>query len=1479
MPKLIDIIDGKAPDVNNPPYEPNIYADPQDLSARGEFGANEPGYIADFNIMEDTGSLDEHIDKTISIASQTGMNLDEAERVVKAKGFRKTVSDAFKTGNIKAAAAIASLPEHLMFQAEQLSDRMRTIEKERAEKGLLTPHYGWFIRPSFKTKDEEKEYYDSISIKNPDSPMSKILNNSTRWFEKGLKDVLKRHPEWQNEKADNWLDLLTSPTKLAGSITESIPMLIAAGVLTATGHPIAAYSVVYAIEGEEAKQEALSDGQSLENAENAKMLYGTVSAAIEMFQLEQGIGIAKEGWNLIRNKVAHRMAKEVGKKTFTKELLKTVVKENVEEWMQGTWQETTTKIIYGKKQEGGLIGFVDRRLMESVVITPLTAATGGIGAVAGVAKGKSVAAKEGKIALQEEERMTRLKEDYNRIVEEGGPQQMIKLRERLEKERQLDKQPSIEAEKASSVPQVERKPEISPEQPPAAAEGGVPTNLKDQGKIGIREDTEAGVAIIETPQEELTAVVSQVRKNEGGEAANIVEGLHKVGIETDSTHSTDTEIVISTRNLSDENKAILQDAGIVVDKQPPLTGDFIHFPKQAQPPAAAEGAEQPPKKPPEQEVGWSETTPPEDTGSGAAKVETIFNEADIELKRIKDSQKGIGKLWRKVKRTTWDTSASIKKDLLKEGGKYGKEAVIRHDLIKGAGTKATRIINDATKDIYKGLSKKEAKTLDRIIQSRRIIAIDRYKPGKPSEKPLFATMKHPGGLSAEEHQAYIDNVPEKTRNKLNAKADMYFSVMRQQLDELRENGLIGEESYEALKKAGDYEPRRFIQHIDPERTGYTATGQKISVPDSGIKALEEGSFEALENDSQLLLGEVVKRTQARISRNNANQAIWQIVKDVPDNGIVQEAEIENIKRGEYTYKKAPAGYEKISVVVDGIQRQMLMPTEMAKEWVTSDPLLGSGAAQFFGWISGSKILKPMATGINPEFALTNFPRDIAHVLLTTEEYSPHLPLAIGQMMNDFNAVKGDVFTRKGRWLDYIDEGGGMEFLTHQGGVTSKTTGAMKDLQTALGYLGETSEIWTRLALRERAIRNGKSSIEATWIARNYLDFSQGGNLAKAVDSFVPYFNASIQGTRGIFRAAGRNPKVFTYKVAQLGMLATGLMLANRYRNREAWDNISSHDKANYFIITTPFSYKDENGDKRYLYFRIAKDQGQKVICTIFENAMAKYLGEDIDVDQVTDAARGMIVVTPSEMLPPAFDAALGYYANKDFWRNEEIWKGGEVVRKEEYTNYTHPAYVKWGEVSGMSPEKTKYALQQLFTSGNIYTSMVDWGLGKVMEKMPEAEKEKLTQDILRQQPFIRRILKATNPFTEHEKAIDEARKEENTRQIKQNRELDKLIDRMYAGEISRSEIYKYIDGRNIQDSVRLEDRFHRSEDFKDIPDRKWWLEISYLPPEVRATLYWSRYQVVDNEEKRRLERQKDTLPGISTERFEDRLAELKIKGE
>ena len=852
----------------------------------------------------------------------------------------------------------------------------------------------------------------------------------------------------------------------------------------------------------------------------------------------------------------------------------------------------------------------------------------------------------------------------------------------------------------------------------------------------------------------------------------------------------------------------------------------------------------------------------------ALKVEKMYERAD---KAIKELHKKSFKKTYNLKTQTVDVAGNLKKELLTKYGEAGKRVVMNHDLIAGASTKATRDFQLASDRIFKGLNEIEREYLNRFIQSRRTIAIEEYKQ-----------IKHPEGLGTKEHQAYLNQMPKDLWNDLNQRANFYFEEMRAQLKNLLNEKIISQESYDALIKSGDYSPRRFLQHIDPEIT-YEIGGKKITVPDSGIKALDKGSYGLLEKDASLLLNQIISRTQGRIFRNRANKELYYFAKTVPDNGVVQLAKIIRItEEGKPVYQEAPAGYEKVKVMIEGHVREMLMPSEMANEWVMRDPILTAGQASALRWVSGSAILKPMATGLNPEFALTNFPRDLAHIWITdySRVYSPHLPVYVAQMVKDLITILPDAIRRKGRWVDYINEGGGMEFLTHQGRITTSLEGLAKDIQSVMGWLGETSEILPRLALRERAIKGGLSPTEATWRARDYLDFTQGGSFTKAADTVVPYLNAGIQGTRGVFRATAMKPGVFAYKVAQIGTLATSLYYMNRFLNPEAWEQISPREKINNFIITTPFSYKDSEGTERYIYFKIAKDQGQRTMASVFEGMAGKVIGDEIDVDQIVQSVQDAIPIIPSQSLPPLMDALLGYGANKDFWRNEEIWRGPKVEPKEEWTNYTHPLFIKAGALTSLSPERLKYALQQYFTYGNVWTSLGGFAWKQILNEMPEAERQKVTEDIILEKPFIRRIAKKTDPYVKHEKPLEEAKIEATTEQWKLTREFDSLSQGYYDGTIMRDEIEHFFNNTPDTEKRRLRDRHIRRGKLQELPEKRYWLNLAEInPPEARATVFWNRWRTAKKKEQEMLEKYCRQVPGIVSGRFLRQLRILKNKSE
>lgn len=837
---------------------------------------------------------------------------------------------------------------------------------------------------------------------------------------------------------------------------------------------------------------------------------------------------------------------------------------------------------------------------------------------------------------------------------------------------------------------------------------------------------------------------------------------------------------------------------------------------------------------------------------GAKNVAAMFDRAEaLSAKQKAFSPK---RLFQTLKRRIVDVAGNVKSALLKEG-EAGRAVVMNHDLIAGAHTKAIIEYNNVANKVYGKLSRNEIRQLNRVIQSRRTIQINKFKD-----------IKHPERLQADDHARFINEMPKELGQKIQERANLYFGEMKNQLTKLHDEGLVTDEVFEKLLSQGDYSPRRFLKFVDPDRQGFSIQGGKITVPDSGLKRLEEGSFGLMETDSSLLLSQVIGRAQARILRNRANQALHRLAEINPDNGIVflKDPKIPN------------KSFEPVSVMIGGQPKQMWMPSEFAREWLIRDPEINSVLAETLGWLSGSKILKPMATGLNPGFAFTNIFRDMAHAWLTTKEFSSFLPKAIGQIGRNTASVWNDAIFRKGAYLDYMNEGGGMEFMTHQGRIVNPMKGVFGKLQTYMGYVGETSEILGRLMLRQQAIRNGKSVQEATWIARNYLDFSQGGSAIKAVDSAVPYLSAGIQGTRGIIRAGIQDPAVFTYKVAQIGTLATGLYLANKHTNPEGWAQVSDRDKVNNWIIMTTWAFTDKNGDKSYIYFKFAKDQGQRLFATAFENGMAKYMGEELNWTQVAESIKSFMPASITA-LPPTISAMLGYLANKDFWLLKDVWKGHEDIEAgEEYHVNTPSSFVTLGKVTGLSPERTRFALAQLFTRGNIWTSLVGHGWKQLFDTMPESFREDTTNELILKQPIIKRMVNFTRPFTEFREPFKEIRKEVATEEFVQNREFNRLSKGVISGKIEKKELNGFLRKQPREDKFRLRERFQQNKVLDKIPNKRLWIEIlKTKDPVARAREFFLVFDKSSEKKQRELEKSSRRILGVRTVRFVKELNRLK----
>ena len=255
--------------------------------------------------------------------------------------------------------------------------------------GLLN-QWSWAERVlSEKDPEKQKSFQRQMfQAKQTTDKVADWLGESAQLHKQGVETILKNHPEWASEPPKSFVDLVTNPVKLGVAMTEAIPLLANATILTVAGQPNMAAGLMYVTEGQSAYDQAKQDKASEEDAVAAYGLYGSVSAALETMQIQGLIKIAKGSYNTLLNRTAQKLVK--GGKALTYDTIKAAATQSFQEMSQGMAGESVAKSVYGKEIQGGLTGFVDRRAQEATVAAALSVIPGVAGGVAAKVRGQPV---------------------------------------------------------------------------------------------------------------------------------------------------------------------------------------------------------------------------------------------------------------------------------------------------------------------------------------------------------------------------------------------------------------------------------------------------------------------------------------------------------------------------------------------------------------------------------------------------------------------------------------------------------------------------------------------------------------------------------------------------------------------------------------------------------------------------------------------------------------------------------------------------------------------------------------------------------------------------------------------------------------------------------------------------------------------------------------------------------------------------------
>lgn len=918
---------------------------------------------------------------------------------------------------------------------------------------------------------------------------------------------------------------------------------------------------------------------------------------------------------------------------------------------------------------------------------------------------------------------------------------------------------------------------------------------------------------------------------------------------------------------------------------------------------------------------------PGGTPAAAQKMRSIYDQSRAAEEQLyKHYQRKIG---RELHTAMIDHAGEVKGALLAASGQEGRNAVREFELIAGTPVKAMRRYRTAYADIFQGLDSGEMATLDEVLNSRRIIQIDTYKgPGK---------VKHLGGATGEDAKIFLNDMRSKDPkrfDKLNAKADQVFSVYKTQLDEMLKEGLITPESYKKMANF-DYEPRRyldeFLDDIDPV-TAYDRTVNPLSVRDSGIQDIKQGSKDFQILNSRALLAETISRSQSRIAKNRANKALLEFATTHKDAEFVKAPDASKFEwneRGDLkTSVKVPAGYVRIDAKVNGQAHPIFLQKWLAEQWASRPKAMVPIVEGMIRFVSGTALVRPLATTYNPAFALTNLPRDMITAWMNTDTWSPHLPVTLGQMSLDYfnpEVLKG-TFGRRGDLLDrYFEEGGGQDFLTHQGrrflssrqelpGEMQTRNPRVEQVKDFLSYLNESSELWTRLAMTRRLEASGMSSRDAVWQSRRWLDYAQGGVASKGIDTFIPFFNASMQAWRGTFRQAKEKPVEYAEKLTWMAGIMAYNTVSQIMADPNGWREMSTSDKINRMTIWTGQYTTDDKGNKRRMYVTLPIDNQLIPLKALMVGIAEKQMFGKVPDDVSMKALSQMSQLIPAGQFPtPMANALGGYWANHDFWRDDKIWKEGNVSPYMEYVaggkDPTPEIWKQFGSITGFSPEKSRYFSRALVPD-NAWMDLASMGWQRTFGEVPPGAAELTDMEIMARAPFAKRVVKLTHPINREVDEVPKFIQAENDRQKLQNDAVSVMLQQNRgnlwsdvespAFKASVDSIGDWISkqpqedqgrlAKNVIYTVAFDSIMRKIKTSDDVPSRYFWMNTADADPQARAAAYYDRWVNAGPEGRQQMEqiagglhavgsklsaRLKQPVSGYTSEAFLREFAKLK----
>lgn len=515
-----------------------------------------------------------------------------------------------------------------------------------------------------------------------------------------------------------------------------------------------------------------------------------------------------------------------------------------------------------------------------------------------------------------------------------------------------------------------------------------------------------------------------------------------------------------------------------------------------------------------------------------------------------------------------------------------------------------------------------------------------------------------------------------------------------------------------------YTPTRILDFMNNDRN-FVPSMRSMNVTDDLMRRATIAGTERAREDPIASLIRATYETERTANKNTTFNALLKVrdadpqlkalIQEVPSAGLSDLRSLTREERKVRLQEHADGqkllddpAFEKLTGFVDGDRVTYAIPKAMASiiKNETHQAIPGAVGAVWNALMSGYRMA---ATTLSPAFLAGNAVNDFSSYMIREAARSGKGPLGAPRALADLSVAYLKSFRGlwsgeyKGDAARFLREGGGQfGFFSGNPSETKQTVAALrrggaleihgpgdaarivKDILTLrpVQAVGERIELAPRLAAFTRAERRGLDTTRAVIAGRDVtLDFARGGEVAKVINQFIPFFNAGMQGSVTPFRAFKANPRGLVLTMA--GMVGIPTMVAeawNRGYNLDGsrdeqrgrdYADVPDYVKQQGIVVMLPNSAPiDAEGNRRpnYVYFRLREWAPAAILAreAAARAAQASPTSWQELVGQMAQASSP--VQGASSFIPPAVALPTELGVNKDFYRNRDIATKGADAR-------------------------------------------------------------------------------------------------------------------------------------------------------------------------------------------------------------------------